>query len=211
MNTREQILKTALDLFAEKGFENVSVRDVTKAADVNLASVSYHFGGKAGLIQETVKLCMNPINEYRIKLLNEERYKREDDEKIPLERIMNALIRPAVMSEECGVNSDLLLRLAARYLIEAEYNVPTVSKNIYMDAFHLFAKELLRHFPHLDVEQIVKHITFVSGAVIYHQGLGAKAMQISAGGTGEVKAVDREVLLKDSIDFAINGFGGKAK
>ena len=124
---------------------------------------------------------------------------------------MHALIRPAIMSEECGVNSNLLLRLVARYLIESEYNVPTVSKNIYMDAFHLFAKELIRHFPHLDVTQVVKHITFVTGAVIYYNGLGAKAMQISAGGTGEIKEADREVILKDSIDFAINGFGGKAE
>lgn len=43
-DTRKEILDAAWDLFAEKGFEAVSVRDVTTAAGVNLASVSSHFG-----------------------------------------------------------------------------------------------------------------------------------------------------------------------
>jgi len=211
LNTREQILKAALDLFSEKGFEAVSVRDVTTAADVNLASVSYHFGGKEGLIQETVKLCMNPINEYRVKLLNDEIEKYGADEKVPLERIMHALIRPAAMPEECGVSAGLMLRLVARYFIESEYNVPTDSKNIYFGAFHAFATELLKHFPHLNGEQIVKNIILVTGAVIYYQGLGVKAMQLSAGGKGETKSIDREDMLKDTIDFAMHGFGGKSE
>ncbi len=59
MDTREQILEAAWNLFADRGFEDVSVRDVTNAAGVNLASVSYHFGGKEGLIQETVNYRLN--------------------------------------------------------------------------------------------------------------------------------------------------------
>lgn len=209
METREQILKAAWDLFAERGFEDVSVRDVTNAAGVNLASVSYHFGGKEGLIQETVKLCMNPINEYRINLLKKAIEEHGSAENVPLETIMNALMRPAVMPEECGVRSGLMLRLVARYLIESDYNIPSVSRNLYTDVFQTFAMALKAHFPKLTGPQLVKRIVFASGAVIYYHGVGKLAMQLSAGGHGDPQEIDREAMLAEVIDFSIYGFGGQ--
>lgn len=208
METREQILKAAWDLFAEKGFEDVSVRDVTNAAGVNLASVSYHFGGKEGLIQETVKMCMNPINEYRMKLLHEEIDKYGSVDKVPIDRIMNALMRPAVIPEECGVSSSLMLRLVARYLIEVDYSIPPVSRNLYTDVFRTFAMALKQHFPNLSSPQIIKRIVFASGSVVYYHGLGKKAMELSTGGDDLVAEIDREAMLRDVIDFTVYGFGG---
>lgn len=55
--TRQRILDTSLGLFAEHGFKGVSVRDISAAAGVNIAAISYHFGSKQGLyhtIFETV-------------------------------------------------------------------------------------------------------------------------------------------------------------
>ncbi|BDS07611.1 hypothetical protein NT6N_26510 [Oceaniferula spumae] len=211
MDTREEILKAAWNLFAERGFEDVSVRDVTNAAGVNLASVSYHFGGKEGLIQETVKLCMNPINEYRIKLLKEAVAEFGSADKVPLERIMIALMRPAVLPEECGVRAGLMLRLVARYLIESDYNIPSVSRNLYTDVFRTFAEALKSHYPDLTAKQIVKRIVFASGTVVYYHGLGKVAMQLSSGTQEDVGEIDREEMLSDVVEFTIHGFGGKPK
>ncbi|MEO0495985.1 MAG: CerR family C-terminal domain-containing protein [Pseudomonadota bacterium] len=47
--TRHAILEAAIKLFGEKGFEATTVRDLISEADVNLAAVNYHFGGKDGL------------------------------------------------------------------------------------------------------------------------------------------------------------------
>jgi AcrR family transcriptional regulator len=55
--TRHRIVETSLRLFAEHGFKGVSVRDISTAARVNVAAISYHFGSKQGLyrtIFETV-------------------------------------------------------------------------------------------------------------------------------------------------------------
>ena len=49
--TRERLLDTAEKLFARKGFEAVSVREITSAAGCNLAAVNYHFGGKEKLYE----------------------------------------------------------------------------------------------------------------------------------------------------------------
>ncbi len=47
--TRQRIIDTSLRLFAEHGFKGVSVRDISAAAGVNVAAISYHFGSKQGL------------------------------------------------------------------------------------------------------------------------------------------------------------------
>lgn len=48
-NTREAIIEAAMRGFGEKGFEATSVREIAGIAGTNLASISYHFGGKEGL------------------------------------------------------------------------------------------------------------------------------------------------------------------
>lgn len=46
---RARLLDAALALFAEKGFSKTSTREIALAAHVNVASISYYFGDKAGL------------------------------------------------------------------------------------------------------------------------------------------------------------------
>jgi len=64
--TREQILGAAENLFAEKGFSNTSIRDITEKADCNLAAVNYHFHGKENLYIEVFRLHMSRIRDLRI-------------------------------------------------------------------------------------------------------------------------------------------------
>lgn len=47
--SREQLLYAALNLFALNGFSKTSTRDIAKAANSNIAAISYYFGDKAGL------------------------------------------------------------------------------------------------------------------------------------------------------------------
>jgi AcrR family transcriptional regulator len=46
---RNRLLDAALTLFAEKGFAKTSTREIAQASQVNIASISYYFGDKAGL------------------------------------------------------------------------------------------------------------------------------------------------------------------
>jgi AcrR family transcriptional regulator len=65
--TRARLLDAAKQLFAERGFEDVTVRDICRAADVNLALVNYHFGDKLGLYFEIVAEAIRML-----RALNEE-------------------------------------------------------------------------------------------------------------------------------------------
>ena len=51
-HTRGAILSAAERLYADRGFADVTLRDIVAAADVNLAAVNYHFGSKDELIAE---------------------------------------------------------------------------------------------------------------------------------------------------------------
>jgi AcrR family transcriptional regulator len=52
---RQQIIETALQLFAEKGFEGTSIRDIAEKASVNVAMVNYYFGTKEKLFEKIVE------------------------------------------------------------------------------------------------------------------------------------------------------------
>lgn len=48
---RERLIEAAAQLFALRGFEVTTVRDIVSAAGTNLNAINYYFGGKRGLYQ----------------------------------------------------------------------------------------------------------------------------------------------------------------
>ncbi|MCK5341339.1 MAG: helix-turn-helix transcriptional regulator, partial [Desulfobulbaceae bacterium] len=64
-DTKHRILDAAERLFADKGYHNTSLRNITSAAKANLASVNYHFGSKEALISEVMDRRLAPINKIR--------------------------------------------------------------------------------------------------------------------------------------------------
>ncbi len=62
--TRHSIIKAAVDLFAEQGFEGASVRDIVTKARVNQAAINYHFKGKDGLYLEVLKTAFEKLTDH---------------------------------------------------------------------------------------------------------------------------------------------------
>jgi len=60
-DTATKIVESATELFADKGYHAVSVRDVAKAADVNVSAISYHFNGKDALYLQVFEAQLEPI------------------------------------------------------------------------------------------------------------------------------------------------------
>lgn len=55
VDKKEHIINAAIELFAEKGFEGTSIRDLAAKADVNIAMVNYYFGSKDKLFEAIVE------------------------------------------------------------------------------------------------------------------------------------------------------------
>ena len=50
-----RLIEAAAEVFARHGYAGTRVREIVRAADVNLASVNYYFGGKEGLYAATLQ------------------------------------------------------------------------------------------------------------------------------------------------------------
>ena len=61
--TRDRLIDVAAVLFAEHGFDTVTVRDICAKASANVAAVNYHFGGKAGLYDEVLRWAIRIMQE----------------------------------------------------------------------------------------------------------------------------------------------------
>lgn len=55
-DTKNKVLDVARILFAKQGFEGTSVRDIAKEAEVNVASINYHFNNKENLFSEILRI-----------------------------------------------------------------------------------------------------------------------------------------------------------
>lgn len=68
---QQQILEVAEKLFAEKGFDGTSIRDISKEAKINVAMVSYYFGSKEKLLESLVLFKTSGLKEQLVNLIEE--------------------------------------------------------------------------------------------------------------------------------------------
>jgi len=61
VRTRQRLLETASKLFSQRGFNNVTVREICSEARANVAGVNYHFGDKFGLYREVVRTAIDAM------------------------------------------------------------------------------------------------------------------------------------------------------
>jgi AcrR family transcriptional regulator len=54
-DTKQRLINAAGEMFAEKGYEAASIRDICQRAEANLAAVNYHFGEKRQLYVAAVR------------------------------------------------------------------------------------------------------------------------------------------------------------
>lgn len=52
--TKENLLESALDIFAEEGFKSATVQQIASRAKANISAINYHFGNKANFYAEAV-------------------------------------------------------------------------------------------------------------------------------------------------------------
>ena len=65
IDTKQALLSAAEELFALKGFDATTVREISDKAGVNLSLVSYHFGGKKGIYEA----CFTGFHRRNIELI----------------------------------------------------------------------------------------------------------------------------------------------
>lgn len=64
MNTRERITEAALELFSQRGYDGVSVRDIARAVGIRESSLYNHFENKRAIFDGIVDFCVQQSERY---------------------------------------------------------------------------------------------------------------------------------------------------
>jgi len=161
-DTRTRILDHAERLFAKQGISRTSLRALTRAADVNLASVHYHFGSKEALLDAVVERRSLPLNDERVRSL--EALLPVGADAVAVEAILEAFIAPAIaLVSHSSEEGQRLGRLLAR--IEAQ--PPEVVEALYLKHFgsvaSRFVDALQRALPDLPPKLVDRRFRMAAG------------------------------------------------
>jgi AcrR family transcriptional regulator len=143
--TRTAILAAAERLYADRGFGDVTLRDIVAAAGVNLAAVNYHFGSKDELIAELFVTRSIATNRERLNELKAAEEKGGG--RAEIDAILRALVGPTLRG--C-LGTDRERSTAARFMIRASIeSVPPIRriKNREVDHLRKFAAAMRRSLP----------------------------------------------------------------
>ena len=162
-STKERILGAAETLFARHGFAGASLRQVTAAANVNLAAVNYHFGSKDKLIEEVFRRRLDELNALRLAALDAALAKAEPR----LDDVLGAFIRPALALSLDEVGGHAFMRMLARAYAEHDERLRKFLSDNYGHVLREFAAAFARLLPHLDREKLYWRLDFVTGALTH--------------------------------------------
>lgn len=201
--TKAAVFNAAERLFALHGFQNVSVRDITAEAGVNLASVNYHFGSKDALLFEIFRRRTAELNRERARQLHEAAARHGG--KPPVREILEAYFAPPLRWSAPENDRRISLQFIIRARSEGTEEMREVLRN---DVSHLarFADALLAARPDLPKEDVYWRLHFVLGMV--HNNRFAEFDRLHHLSGGVTREGDVQALLKRMLDFAEAGFLG---
>ena len=161
-STKERILTAAEALFAQRGFEAASLRQLTAAAGVNLAAVNYHFGSKEKLVEEVFKRRLDQLNARRLEALK----RVAGLPSTTLDDVLAAFIRPALELSHDG-GGGLFMRVLARAFAEHDDSLRKFMSENYGHVMRQFTLEFGRLLPQLTKEELYWRIDLVTGALTH--------------------------------------------
>ena len=197
-DTRDRIVDIAERLFAEHGFDGTSLRQITVAANVNLAAVNYHFGSKEDLYAQVFLRRILPINARRIELLDRAE-KKAGDRAASLPAIFESFIRPVF---EMVDRAPSFPRLLARNTAAPPPFMAAVIGSQFRPLVGRYRSALHRALPHLPPKTIFWRMHFVAGAMFHCASHHFTIDQLS---DGLCHTDDLDEMLRHLVEFAVAG------
>lgn len=201
--TKERILDSAESLFMEHGFEATGLRQITAAADVNLAAVNYHFGSKEELFEAVLTRRLDPMNQERVALLDS--LERDAGGKpLSCEAIIGAMFIPALKlardRERGGKN---FLRLIGRAYADPAPFIRQFLSRQYAPMIARFKSAFAQTLPHLPAKELSWRLHFLMGALSYTLA-GTDALKLIAE-LNPRDSTNDELLLRRLAPFLLAG------
>lgn len=204
---KQRLVEAAAEVFARKGFEAATVRDITDAVGANVAAVNYHFGSKAGLLRSVLTWMLGPLNEARSD--NLDRLVEQCSPQAPtVPELLHALLQPLVVSRRGPDGSRVVIQL----LQQMRAGPVGITSKLLSEQFDTVAQRYIHALasaaPHFTRQEIIWRYEFVRGAAMQVLGdLDPQSGRLSLLAVGDDIAMDDGELLKQLVRFAAGGFG----
>lgn len=196
---KERLLASAERLFAEKGYNGVSVRDIAADAKVTVGSIRYHFGSKEDLLKAVFERLVRPLSDQR-KARMERVYKESVGRVLDVHKVLEAALEPVFrLSRE----NDTYRRMIGRSSTDPTAEVKKVMRELYRTGRTNVHKALRRACPHLPRTEFYWRYFCYYGATQYVLADTGR-MQMIAG--RDFDTSDPGVALKFVIPFLAAGF-----
>jgi AcrR family transcriptional regulator len=204
--TRERMLDAAEELFALRGYDGTSMRNVAERAGVGVALLTYHFGTKEILFDRVVERRSSNMALLRIRALDEAR-RESGDQPIPIRRLVEGYVWPFVERSTHGgagwkYYSQLIARLA---------NSPSWGRVI-SDHYDAVARQYLIEFrrtiPNAPEADLYHAFAFMVGTMLAIVAEPGRTENLSY---GKVDGADLEAVFSVMVPFLEGGFGAIRK
>ena len=191
-------------LFAERGYDATSLRAVTGEAEVNLAAVHYHFGGKQKLFQA--------VFERRVAAINRERIDRLDEleassgvEAPPLDEVLRAFLGPPLRRLRHPDDGERrILQIIGRLQSSTGEHAQAL-RDVFRGVQERFFPAFHRALPHLSQEDLFWRFHFLIGAMCSFLADPVR-IQLLSGGVCDTE--EAEPALAHLLAFASGGLRG---
>ena len=166
-DTSDRILNSAEQLFASCGLATVTLRDITAAAEVNLAAVNYHFGSREGLIEAVLRRRLEPLNGARLDNL-QHLEKSAAGKPLPLEDIIYAFISPLIrMSQDVNHGGAVAMQLLSRASLDAAPRLRDFFDGEHKPVLARYHAAFVKAAPYLSADQVYWRLRSMIGALIF--------------------------------------------
>ncbi|MCP4991258.1 MAG: TetR/AcrR family transcriptional regulator [Colwellia sp.] len=165
MSTKNKILDAADVLFADKGFNGTSLREITSQANVNLAAVNYHFGSKKELIKAVMSRYMDELSpqlESALSLIC------QAEVKPTLHEVFSAFSEPLLSLNEFKANgTSTFLQLLGRGYTDSQGFLRWFLTTQYPNVFANFTQAVKTAYPELSTEEMFWRLHFTMGTIVF--------------------------------------------
>jgi TetR/AcrR family transcriptional regulator, regulator of cefoperazone and chloramphenicol sensitivity len=202
-HTRERLLDVAERLFAESGYAATSVRDITRDADSNLASVNYHFGGKHKLYLEVLRRRMAGWREERISSIEGVMAEGQPDLERVLRAFADAFLGPLVAPSQ----GRRLIELMAREMLDPQLPRELFLAELVGPVQAALVDALVVASPGLGREDARLCVLSLVGQLV-HVAHRSRMGEVAGGEAGAVGAAGHERMIEHIVRFTAAGVRG---
>jgi AcrR family transcriptional regulator len=199
--TRDRILEAAGQIFAERGFESTTVRDICQAAGANVAAVNYYFGDKERLYVEAV------VRAHKWRL--DQAQLPDWDENTPARQKLADFIATFFRRVLGGPEDTWRTRLVMREIMQPSRACAEIAESNIRPQFEIL-QSILRELLPADVQEEELHLTafsIVGQCLFYHVASPIIRNLVSE---DEYATYDVEKLAKHVTELSLGAIDARA-